>query len=317
MSILTSASCVFPFFLPFYLPSFLPLLTLVFLSGCHVIDFHFNSFWSGHFYLGFPSLCVWQVNFVHCLLPQLGSLSSSSSGVYLHTGCPCVRLCCSGGKEREAQTKLWAAAFVGLAFGFFVQSSKLEFIVPKWDISANTAGDWWGLELNFGQNYSKSLSRCLLFILDPPLPRSYLLFCPEKGGEDRQNPRTLATLLFSRSRTCRHEVASLWAFHVSCHSPHQESVKGGGAAFISRKFLFLAIFFSTAFSCIWMLWHVEVVFCLFVCMVVNLVTFRKTVFNSDIQLWDCYFTGAGKPELIFLPLSIFFSLLPPQLKGVL
>lgn len=264
----------------------------------------------------FPS-CVWQANFVRCLLPQLGALSSSSSGVYLHTGCPCVRLCCLGGKEREAQTKLWAAPFVGLAFCFFVQSSKLGFIVPKWDISATTAGDWWGLEPSLGQNYSQSLSRCLLFILGPTHPRSHLLFWPEKGGKDRQNPQTLATLLFSRSRTCRREIASLGAFHVSCHSPHQKSVKGGGATFISRKFLFLAIFFSAVFSCIWMLLHVEVVFCLFVCMVVNLVTFRKTVFNSGIQLWDCYFTGAGKPELISLPLSIFFPLLPPQLKGVL
>lgn len=190
-----------------------------------------------------------------------------------------MRLCCSGGKRREAQTKLWVAAFVGLAFCFFVQSSKLEFIVPNWYIYATTAGDWWGLKPNLGQNYSKSLSRCLLFILDATLPRSHL-----------------ATLLFSRSRTCRHEVASLGAFHVSCHSLHQKRVKGGGATFISRKFLFLAIFFSTAFSCIWTLLHIEMVFYLFVCMVVNLVTFRKTVFNSGIQLWDCYFTGAGSPN---------------------
>lgn len=50
--------------------------------------------------------------------------------------------------------------------------------------------------------------------LDPTLPGSHSLFCQAKGGKDRQNPRTLATVLFFRTRTCRHEVASVRAFHT-------------------------------------------------------------------------------------------------------
>lgn len=128
MSILTSASCVFPFFLPFYLPSFLPLSTLVFLSSCHVIGFHFilcdvSSFLE----------CVGGggLVFIHSLLPHLRSLCPLLS--VLQTGCSSILLCCLSGRKEEAQTALSAAAFVGflLLFYNFVQSPKLEFILPN------------------------------------------------------------------------------------------------------------------------------------------------------------------------------------------
>lgn len=53
--ILTSASCMFPFFVPFYLPSVFPSYfdCIVFWYSCHDICFHFISLLHGHFYLDF------------------------------------------------------------------------------------------------------------------------------------------------------------------------------------------------------------------------------------------------------------------------
>lgn len=135
---------VFPFFLPFYLPSFLPLFTLVFLSSCHVIGFHFICLWLD-ISTGISSFleCVGGggLVFIHSLLPHLRSLCLLLS--VLRTGCSWVLLCCLSGRKEEVQTKLLTAAFVGflLLFYNFVQSPKLEFIMANWDISVPPAGD--------------------------------------------------------------------------------------------------------------------------------------------------------------------------------
>lgn len=123
--------------------------------------------------ISFPASCL-----CSALCPPFPREFSSALGARV-----CVCAARVGRKERSRQS-------CGGSFcrtGFLLQSSKLEFIVPNWDISATTAGDWWGLEPNLGQNYSKSLSRCLY--LTQPFPGVICSSAQQREGKTDKIPR--------------------------------------------------------------------------------------------------------------------------------